>query len=196
MDKGVATYERIVDGAVRMASRDGLDGLTIGALAAELGLSKSGLFAHFGSKEELQLSILGAALERFQREVLRPAFTEPRGEPRLRAIFDRWLEWSNNPGLPGGCIFVAAAIELDDKPGAARDFLVTAQKTWFKTLGKAAELAVEAGHFRADVDPQQFAFETYAVFLGYHHVRRLLRDRRAESRARRAFDHILDAARR
>lgn len=196
MDKGAATHERILGRALRLASRDGLGGLTIGTLAGELGLSKSGLFAHFGSKEELQLSVLQAAIERFKLAVVGPAFKAPRGEPRLRALFEGWLDWGNDRDLPGGCPFVAAAIELDDRPGPLRDLLVSTQKQWLKTLAAAARLAVEEEHFRADLDPPQLAFELYALILGYHHARRLLRDRRAEERARRAFDHLLQAARR
>ena len=196
MDKGATTHERIIGRALRLASRDGLGGLTIGTLAADLGLSKSGLFAHFGSKEELQLAVLHAAVTHFKRIVMGPAFKAPRGEPRLRALFEGWLDWGSDPALPGGCPFVAASIELDDKPGAPREFLVATQKEWLKALAAAARLGVEEAHFRADLDPAQLAFELYALILGYHHARRLLRDRRATARVRQAFDHLVDAARR
>ena len=103
MGKGSETRDRIVEQAVRLASRDGLEGLTIGTLSAELGLSKSGLFAHFGSKDELQLQVLQAAVQRFEIEVIRPALAAPRGEPRIRVLFERWLTWVNGEDSPGGC---------------------------------------------------------------------------------------------
>ncbi len=195
MGKGAVTRERILDQAVRLASRDGLDGLTIGTLSAELGLSKSGLFSHFGSKDELQLQVLQAAVERFEIEVIRPALAAPRGEPRIRALFERWLTWVNALDSPGGCILIAAAVELDDRPGAQRDFLVRAHRARVAALAKAARLAVEAGHFRADFDPEQFAFDFYAITLGYHDSNRLLRDPRAEERARNLFERLLATCR-
>jgi AcrR family transcriptional regulator len=195
MSKGAETRDRILDQAVRLASRDGLEGLSIGGLATELGLSKSGLFAHFGSKEELQLQVLQEAETRFREIVVQPALREPRGEPRLRAFFERWLDWDTGRSLPGGCVFVAAAVELDDRPGPLRDFLVQAQRDWFEALAKAARLAVEAGHFRPDLDAEQFAFHLYGIVLGYHHFKRLLRDPRAEERARAAFERLVDSVR-
>ena len=196
MGKGEETRERILERAVSIASRDGLDGLTVGTLAAELGLSKSGLFAHFGSKDSLQVQTLQTAVELFEQSVIRPALKASRGEPRIRALFERWLEWGSASNLPGGCIIVAASIELDDKPGPARDFLVIAQKRWFAALAKAAQIAIESGHFRRDCDPEQFAFELYAIMLGYHHVKRLMHDPHAEKRIHAAFEHLLVTCRR
>jgi AcrR family transcriptional regulator len=191
MGKGAETKDRILEQAVRIASRSGLEGLTIGSLSSELGLSKSGLFAHFGSKEELQCQVLQAAATRFQEGVLRPAIAAPRGEPRIRALFDRWLAWTNREDMPGGCLLIAASIELDDKPGPQRDYLVLAHRGRVAALAKAASLAVEAGHFRTDLDPEQFAFDFYSITLGYHDHQRLLRDPRAEERARAAFERLL-----
>src|SRR5207237_7659160 len=132
--KGEETRERIVRHALQLSSKEGLDGLSIGVLASELGLSKSGLFAHFGSKEELQLAILKMVAERFEREVLLPAFRAPRGEPRIRRIFDRWMDWVR-AAAPGGCPFVAASFELDDKlDSRPRDYLVSAQRLLLQTL--------------------------------------------------------------
>ena len=196
MHKGEATRERIVEEAVRLASRDGLDGVSLGALAAELGMSKSGLYAHFGSKDELQLQILQAAIARFRAGVVKPALTARRGVPRLRALFEQWLEWANDSSMPGGCLLVAASVELDDKPGALRDYLVKSQRDWLATLAKAARLAVAEKHFRADLDPEQLAFELWALSLGYHHVRRLLRDPQASARVHEAFERLLLDARR
>jgi AcrR family transcriptional regulator len=191
MSKGTETRDRILDQAVRIASRDGLEGLTIGSLSSELKLSKSGLFAHFGSKDELQLQVLQAAVARFTETVARPALTAPRGEPRIRAFFDHWLAWANDPEMPGGCIFVTASVELDDRPGPQRDFFARAYGDRITFLAKAARLAIETGHFRADLDCEQFAFDIDCIALGFHYAKRLLRDPQAEPRARFAFERLL-----
>lgn len=195
MSKGEETRERILERAFRLAGRDGLAGLSIGGLASELGLSKSGLFAHFGSKEDLQLEVLRAAGAHFEEKVMRPAFRASRGEPRIRQLFDNWLRWLNDPAFPGGCIFMAAATELDDKPGRPRDYLVATQKLLLASLARSAHLAIEAGHFRPDVDGEQFAFELHALLMGCSHWKRLLGDARAERRTRAAFDRLLTWAR-
>ena len=195
MSKGDDTRQAILDHATRLASRVGLEGLTIGDLARDLHLSKSGLFAHFQSKEALQVQVIEAAARRFVDQVIRPALAAARGEPRLRALFDRWLAWGKSEDMPGGCLFIAAAIELDDKPGIVRDHLVQRQRDWLDALALAARIAVAEGHFRGDVDPDQFAFEAYGVMLVYHHMSRLFADPRAEDRARRAFEAILAADR-
>jgi AcrR family transcriptional regulator len=192
--KGLETRERILDRAFRLASRDGLDGLTIGGLADELGLSKSGLFAHFGSKEDLQVEVLKAAAARFEEVVLRSAFSAPRGAPRIKKLFENWLRWVTDPAMPGGCIFVAAAAELDDREGRPRDFLVAIQKEFLGALERAVRLAIEQGHFAPSVDCAQFAFEMYAIVLGFNHSKRLLRDPTVEKRARTAFDRLFCSA--
>lgn len=194
MSKGLKTRQRIVDHAVRLASRDGLGGLTVGTLASALGLSKSGLFAHFGSKEELQLEVLRAAAARFEEMVLRPASRAPRGLARLRKLFDLWLRWIMDPALPGGCVFVAAAAELDDKPGRARDFLVASERQLLAALVKAAQLAIETGELDPRLDCEQLAFELHSLALGFNYAHRLLHDRRAEARARKAFDRLVARA--
>jgi AcrR family transcriptional regulator len=194
--KGDETRERILRHALELSSREGLEGISIGVLANDLGLSKSGLFAHFGSKEELQLAVLKLVAERFEREVLLPAFRAPRGEPRIRRIFDRWMDWVNG-AAPGGCPFVAASFELDDRVDSRpRDYLVTAQRLLLSALARAAQLAKEEGHFRSDLDPEQFAFEMDGILLSYSHWKRLLRDPRADARARAAFDTLLASSRR
>jgi AcrR family transcriptional regulator len=195
MGKGAETRGAILEHAVRLASEVGLEGLTIGRLANELQLSKSGLFAHFASKEALQVETLDRAAERFVDAVVRPAFTAPRGEPRLRALFERWLRWPQEVPQPGGCIFVQAAAELDDRPGPARDRLVALQREWLGAIATTVKGAKELGHLRRDVDPEQLAFELYGIMLSCHHATRLLRDARGFERARRAFEALLAAAR-
>ncbi len=194
MGKGELTRQAILDQAVGLATRVGLGGLTIGRLADDLELSKSGLFAHFRSKEALQVQVLEAASARFVDAVIKPAMAERRGEPRLRALFDRWLDWSTLHS-PGGCLFVAASIELDDQPGAPRQRLVELQKDWFEVLAGAVRIAVSEGHFREDVDPQQFAHDLYGVALAYHHAARLLRDPEARKRAEKGFESLVRSAR-
>ncbi|HSG38679.1 MAG TPA: TetR/AcrR family transcriptional regulator [Thermoanaerobaculia bacterium] len=191
MGKGAETRERILDQAVRIASRDGMEGLTIGTLSSELGLSKSGLFAHFGSKDELQLQVLQAAVELFERNVIRPALSAPRGEPRLRALMEHWLTWQNHPDMPGGCLIVAASVELDDRPGPQRDYLALSHQRRHDFIAKGARLAIEAGHFRPDLDTEQFAFDVNSIVLGHHHAHRMLRDHKARERARNAFERLL-----
>ena len=195
MRKGDSTHQAILNRATGLASRVGLEGLTIGALAAELDLSKSGLFAHFHSKEALQVQVLDHGAGVFVENVVRPALSAPRGEPRMRALFDRWLEWARSTPLSGGCLFVQAAVELDDQPGLARDRLVAYQRQWLDVIATSLQKGIDAGAFRRDADTLQFAHDLYGVMLAYHHASRLLRDPQAETRARRAFDALLAAAR-
>jgi AcrR family transcriptional regulator len=193
--KGEKTRDAILDRALRMASELGLEGVTIGRLADELELSKSGLFAHFASKEELQVRTLDRAAERFAEVVVRPALAQPAGERRLRALFENWLEWPRRVRQPGGCVFAAAAAELDDRPGAARDRLAALQHEWLATLARVVRRAQEVGDFRADLDPAQLAFELHGIALGWNFHSRLLRDPRASERARAAFERLVADAR-
>ncbi|HSN91372.1 MAG TPA: TetR/AcrR family transcriptional regulator [Anaeromyxobacteraceae bacterium] len=196
MHRGDLTRQGILEHAAGLASRVGLEGLTIGRLAQDLDLSKSGLFAHFGSKEGLQIKVLEHAAARFTEVVIRPALAAPRGEPRLRALFERWRRWPKESGMPGGCFFVQAAVELDDRPGPARDLLVRQQKDWLDVIATVIRTALAEGHFRKDVEPEQLAFEVYGTMLAWHHAARLLRDARAEARARAAFEGLIARARR
>lgn len=195
MSKGAATRDRIIERALRTASVEGLEGISLGRLASDVGMSKSGLFAHFESKEALQLDVLAAAAEKFTEVVVRPAFEAPRGEPRVRALFEHWLRWERNESLPGGCVFMHAIAELDDRPGPARDSLVDWQQQWLDALAKAARIAVNEGHFHAGVDAELFAFQQYGLVMAYYHARRLFNDPQAEDRVRRAFDALVTAAR-
>lgn len=195
MRKGDSTHQAILGRATSLASRVGLEGLTIGSLAQELELSKSGLFAHFQSKESLQVQVLEHGAQVFVENVVRPALAAPRGEPRLRALFERWLDWARSSPMPGGCLFVQAAVELDDRPGPVRDRLVSLQRQWLGVIATSLQKGIEARAFRKDSDPEQFAQDLYGVMLAYHHAARLLRDPKAESRARRAFEALLTGAR-
>ncbi|HWK89622.1 MAG TPA: TetR/AcrR family transcriptional regulator [Longimicrobium sp.] len=196
MSKGALTRERIIGRAMQIASTDGLNGLTIGRLAEKLEMSKSGLFAHFRSKEELQLQVLDAAVSRFRTAVVEPALAAPGGEPRLRTLFDAWLRWSDDTEeRPGGCLFVQAAVELDDHEGGARDALVESQRLLLDMLAALARGAVKRGHFRAGVDAELFAFQMEGIILAWHRARRLMRDPAATPRARAAFEALLAASR-
>ena len=191
MGKGDETRAAVLDRAVEVARRSGLNGLTIGSLAAEAELSKSGLFGHFRSKEALQLQVLEHARGSFERSVARPALQAPRGLPRLQALFDLWLAWD---ALPGGCPFVAAATEFDDRPGLVRDRLVRDMRDLFDLIATVVRTGIGEGHLRADTDADQFAQDFYGVILALHHTHRLLGDEQAEARARRSLGALIAAA--
>jgi AcrR family transcriptional regulator len=191
VSKGEATRGAILDEAGRLARLVGLGGLTIGSLATQTGMSKSGLFAHFGSKESLQLQVLEHSSERFVDEVIRPAVKMPRGVPRVRDLFERWLEWDS---VEGGCPLAAASFELDDQPGPVRDHLVRVQRDWADTLATVFTSGIGEGHFRPDADPRQFAQDVLGVMLAFHLASRLLGDTAAAVRARRALDALLATA--
>lgn len=193
--KGEDTRSNVLGTALSLATQVGLEGVTIGKLADTVGMSKSGLFAHFSSKENLQVAILEEAIERFVAMVVAPALKKPRGEARLRALVNGWLEWSKADFLPGGCIFVAAQVELDDRPGPARDRLIASQRDWLATLAHAARIAVEEKQFKKDLDVDQLAHEIFSVAYGYHFIRRIIEPAEAERRARLAFDRIIESAR-
>lgn len=195
MSKGSITRDRIVESAFAMATVDGLEGVTIGRLAADVGMSKSGLFAHFHSKTDLDLAIIDAAVQKFVAVVIQPALEAPRGLPRVRALFERWLVWERRSDVPGGCPFVQFAAELDDRPGPARDAYVDSQRRWLEVLARAARLAVEVGHFRRGLDVERFAAQFHGILLTYAYLHRVLGDRRAESFARATLDALLASAR-
>ena len=194
MNKGEATRSAILAQALDLSSKVGLEGLTIGALAKQAGMSKSGLYAHFRSKENLQCQVLDAAAARFVKVVFRPALRQPRGLPRIRALFEYWLDWDTNE-LIGGCPFVSAAAEFDDRPGAVHDRLVRHQRDLFRSLGKAAQLSIDKGHLRKDLDVSQFVFELWGILLSYHYFARLLRHSDARAKAREAFESLMSNAR-
>ncbi|CAN5154733.1 TetR/AcrR family transcriptional regulator [soil metagenome] len=194
MGKGDTTRSTILSSAVALASEAGLSGVSIGTLAERTGMSKSGLFAHFASKENLDVAILTEAVARFISHVVAPALKEPRGEPRVRALFERWLKWPTLDFQPGGCIFMVAGVELDDRPGPARDVLVAAQRDWIQTLGHAASIAKEEKHFRIDLDENQFAYELFSLVIGSYYVHRLGLDPRSPKRVRASFERLIQDA--
>jgi AcrR family transcriptional regulator len=189
--KGEQTRTAILDEALKIASRLGLEGLTIGSLADATGMSKSGLFAHFGSREDLQLAVLDYAAQRYGELVFVPVLKIERGLPRLRALFERWLDWTIESGLPGGCIMISAAIEYDDRPGPIRDAAIANQHRGNAITQKAVRLAIEEGHLSPQTDPEQISFEMLGIVLATHNHRRLLGDKEARKRALTAFDELI-----
>lgn len=193
MGKGEETRRLIVGRALERTREVGLEGVTLGTLAEDLHLSKSGLFAHFKSKEALQREVLDAAAAQFVVDVVRPALGEPRGEARVRALVDRYLAWIAENS--GGCVFMALSHEYDDRPGPIRDRLVATQREWLSTLARAAQIAIDEGHFRPDLDPEQFAYEFLGLGMAFHHANRLIADPIAETRARTAFATLIERSR-
>ena len=188
--KGERTRAAILDEALKLVSKAGLDGLTIGTLAEATRLSKSGLFAHFGSREDLLLAVLGHGQRQFTDVVLKPALAKARGVPRLRGMFINWLDWTESAELPGGCPMIGGAAEFDDRPGPVRDMLAGGQRTWIETLKRAVRQAIEERQLAADTDPEQIAFEMFGIALVVHHHRRLLGYRKARERALAALDSL------
>lgn len=193
--KGVRTRTSILERAVDLASLEGLEGLTIGRLAEELGMSKSGLFAHFGSKEELQLAVIEAASQRYIREIFRPALELPRGFPRLMAICRSWISYVERRVFPGGCFFAAASFEFDGRPGVVRDRIRTLMDDWIHALEKAIRMAQVEGHLDPNLDPAQLAFELNALFFGANFAYYLRDDKQALERAIRAVEARLESLR-
>ncbi len=190
LQKGQQTRAAILDAALGMASHMGLEGLSIGALAEVTGMSKSGVFAHFGSREELQISVIREYHARFEEEVFFPAIQEPRGLPRLAALFERWIRRVSLE-LDSGCIYISGAVEFDDRPGPVRDALASMVRAWHAALERAIGLAIEAGHLKPDTDPQQMLFEIHGQSLALHHDARFLRHPGVLDRARRGFGRVI-----
>ena len=189
--KGEETRAQILDAAVRQASETGFESLTIGTLAERTGLSKSGLFAHFGSKLELQMAALDEAARQFTEQVFLPALKAPRGVKRLWALFDSWISWPATARLPGGCPIDAASREYDHHPGAMRDAVLDRQRLLDRELGKAVQLAIDTGELRADTDPRQVAFEMLGTIMVCFRSEMLFGAGEAHKRARAAFERIL-----
>lgn len=192
--KGQQTRAAILDAALGLASHMGLEGLSIGALAEVTGMSKSGVFAHFGSREELQMAVIRQYHLKFEEEVFFPALKSSRGLPRLRRLFDLWVDRVTLE-IDSGCIYISGAVEFDDREGPVRDALEGMVKTWQAAMARAVSAAVEQGHLRGDVDPHQMLFEIHGLILALHHDARFLRNPGAVERARAGFERVLaDAA--
>ncbi len=185
--RGGRTRQTILEVAVDIASAEGLEGLTIGRLAAQLSMSKSGLFAHFGSKEDLQLATIEAARAVFIREVIGPAFEAEQGMPRLWKLCDIWLNYVQGEVFRGGCFFAAAAAEFDSRPGPVRDRIAEIMKEWLGTLRQAVVESQAAGQIERDVDPAQLAFEFNSFELGANWAFQLYGEKQAFARARAAM---------
>jgi AcrR family transcriptional regulator len=188
--RGDRTRQAILEEALQLATVVGLHGLTIGTLAGRLGISKSGLFAHFGSKEALQQAVIETGVDHFMAEVIHPALLLPSGVAAARALFDGWIHWSND-AMAGGCLFITAAVEFDDRPGPVRDQLVELHHQWLEVVGGAAARAKASGDFRADLDEAQFAHDFHAILLGFNQARRLVNDPDAKTKAERALQRLL-----
>jgi len=190
LQKGLQTRATILEAALGLAANKGLEGLSIGALAEVTGMSKSGVFAHFGSREELQISVIRDYHVKFEEEVFLPSIREARGLPRLRAMFERWVRRVSYE-IDSGCIYISGAVEFDDRPGPVRDALATMVQTWQDALNRSIQLAIDEGHLAPDTDPQQLMFEIHGLILALHHDARFLRNPGSVERARRGFERVL-----
>lgn len=190
MTKGNETKTAILDMALDMTSELGLEGVTIGILAKATKMSKSGLFAHFQSKENLQVEILKHAATVFAENVVAPALRVEAGIPRIRALVRNWTDWTSQ--LSGGCIFIAASMQFNDREGSVRSFLLRQQEAWIRTLRKVARSAIKTKEFREDIDCHQFAFELYSLLLGFHLYHHLLHSEDLETRQTIALDQLFD----
>ena len=188
--KGRQTRGAILDAALRLASQVGLEGLSIGALAELAQMSKSGVFAHFGSREELQISVIREYHARFEDEVFMAAMQFERGLPRLRALFDGWVR-RVSVEIDSGCIYISGAVEFDDRPGPVRDALLAMVRDWQTALARAIRMAIDEGHLRADTDAAQLLFEIHGLILALHHDARFLRNPGSVERARRGFERLI-----
>ena len=190
MQKGQQTKQAIVDAALGLAAQIGLEGLSIGALAEVTQMSKSGVFAHFGSREELQISVIREYYARFADEVFFPAMEEARGVPRVRALFANWMK-RVAVEIQSGCIFISGAVAFDDQPGPVRDALASSVKTWLAALHRAVVQAKEEGQLNEDADEEQMAFEIHGLILAVHYEARFLKNPGATERANKGFENIL-----
>ncbi len=188
--KGRQTKATIVNAALGLAAQIGLEGLSIGALAEVTGMSKSGVFAHFGSREELQISVIREYHEQFESEVFYPALSCARGLPRLQSLFDNWMQRTTTE-IDSGCIYISGAVEFDDRPGSVRDALASSVNTWQNALQRSVAQAQVEKHLTAKADPLQVAFEIHGLILALHYEARFLRNSGAADRARKGFSEIV-----
>ncbi|TGL07921.1 TetR/AcrR family transcriptional regulator [Leptospira bouyouniensis] len=191
MGKGEETKSMILDKAVQIASIQGLEGLTIGSLAMELGMSKSGLFAKFDSKENLQIEVLRVGSELFRRNVVYPALKTKPGLARLKIAFQMWLAWANTDSLPGGCLFLSSSSEFDDRPGIVRDYLKKIQLSWQKTLKQFVQDAKDCLELDANTNVDKMVQEIWSLILGFHFYNRLLEDKNADKKTKQSFNELI-----
>jgi AcrR family transcriptional regulator len=194
MRKGELTRAAILDVALSLASRDGLEGLTIGLLADKMNMSKSGVFAHFGSREDLQIEVLKLYHHQFEQEVFYPSMKEARGLPRLQAMFARWVKRVTME-IASGCIYISGAVEYDDRPGAIRDELVSMVRTWQGALHRCVQQAIDTGHLKPDTVPAQLVYEMYGLILALHHDARFIKSPDSVTRAELGFERLIDGYR-
>ena len=190
MHKGQQTKQAIVDAAMGLATQIGLEGLSIGLIAEVTHMSKSGVFAHFGSREELQISVVREYFRHFERDVFYPAMSEPRGLPRVQALFSNWMRQVALE-IQSGCVFISGAVEFDDRTGPVRDALASSVKTWLAAVYRAVIQAKECGHLSADADEQQIAFGSHGLILALHYEARFLKNPGSVDRANKGFADIL-----
>jgi AcrR family transcriptional regulator len=188
--KGVKTKAAIVDAALGLATQIGLEGLSIGALAEVTQMSKSGVFAHFGSREELQISVVREYHARFEQEVFFPALETKRGLPRLNALFAHWMK-RTSVEIDSGCLYISGAVEFDDRPGPVRDAIASSVKTWLSAMDRAVRQAQELGQLNEHADPSQILFEIHGLILALHYEARFLKTPGSMERALQGFAGIL-----
>jgi AcrR family transcriptional regulator len=190
LNKGQQTKASIVEAALGLSTQIGLEGLSIGAVAEVMHMSKSGVFAHFGSREELQISVIREYFKQFEQDIFLPSLQAQRGLPRVQALFENWMT-RVAVEIDSGCIFISGAVEFDDRPGPVRDALSQSVRTWMAALTKAIVQAKQEGHLSADADEQQFTFEIHGLILALHYEARFLKTPGALERAHRSFAHML-----
>ena len=191
MRKGELTRVAILDAALHIACRDGLEGLTIGLLAEQMNMSKSGVFAHFGSREDLQIDVLKLYHPYFEQEIFYPSLLQKRGLARLESMFSLWIK-RVSVEITSGCIYISGAVEYDDRPGAIRETLVWMVSTWQKALRRAVQQAIDTGNLKPETDPDQLVFEMYGLILALHHDARFLKKPGSMARAQFSFNRLID----
>jgi AcrR family transcriptional regulator len=190
-----STHERILQHGLALMSQSGLAGVTLGVLADQVGMSKSGLFAHFRSKEDVQIGLLQYTAQVATAHVVHPAMSADEGLPRLQALVRNWFGWAQRAGLPGGCPVAAGLFEFDDVEGAVRNEIISMERQWRSLLTQVVQQAIDRGHLRQDLDVDQFVWELCGIYLIHHATQRFLRAADADRRARTAFQALLDRAR-
>src|SRR6266571_4311290 len=189
-----STHDRILEQGLALMSQSGLAGVTLGVLAEQVGMSKSGLFAHFRSKAEVQIGLLQYTAQFATAQVVQPAMNADEGLPRLKALARNWFGWAQRAGLPGGCPVAAGLFEFDDVEGTVRNKILEMESAWRRTLIDLVQRAVDLGHLRRDLDVDQFVWELCGIYLGHHAAHRFLRSADADPRAHTAFEALIDRA--